>query len=268
MDLRDRLLTNWRWQVGIIVSLLMISGGFVVYYTEYQFLFVFTVISLISGIISGIVIIVYHFNPHNEEPNENSRGVESPTDSIGNGRGRNQQTPRVGPSSGLTAEEQSVQNEMIRRDYQRFYENPVPHFVARQPHVNGPSEDWETDADTVRKVWKISRDSDLYYKSGNSHHLSLKGVKRAKELGEEVLFDDDIQDEILDLLLQGYRDDPTRPVVSREDLLDALGCSELDLDHNIWFLEQKGFIETNTFQGDSRGYREAEITQYGRKIAE
>lgn len=175
---------------------------------------------------------------------------------------------RTPPSQGLDDQELSLQNQMIRRDYQEFYDNPVAHVVHRQPHVNNPIKDWDADSETVRKVWKITTDDGFYRKRDKSWKLTPKGVDRAEELGEEILLSEDIQEEILHFLIQKYNERPMRAVVQRDTLLDELDCSEKEVDHNVWLLGEKGFVDTEGYLGDSRGYSQVEITQLGRRVTE
>lgn len=266
MGLRDEIITDWRWQAGLIVLFSVILGVVAGRYTKFH------IIEVILGVnaVAGLVAVVYQLSNNHEQPRSEETQQESEHDAVDaeNENKNEQQKTRIGPSNGLTAEERAVQNEMIRRDYRDFYENPVATFVHRQPTVNGVSGDWEEDGDTIRKVWRISTDDGFYDKRKSSWELSPKAVQRAEELGEDILLDEEIQDEILEILLENYRDNPMRPAVSRDTLIKALDCSEDELDHNIWLLKKKRYVETETYLGDSRGYREVKITDLGRRILE
>lgn len=268
MGLRNEVLTDWRWRAGLIVVLSVILGIVVGQYTRYH------MIEVILGVnaVAGLVAVVYQLSNRHEQPRyEEIQQEEESENGVINMKNQNkneQQRSRIGSSNGLTAEERAVQNEMIRRDYRNFYQNPVANAILRQPTVNGVSGDWEEDGDTIRKVWRISTDDGFYDKRKNSWELSPKAVERAEELGEDILINEEIQNEILGILIENYRDNPMRPAVSRDMLIKALDCSEDELDLNIWFLKKKRYVETEAYLGDSRGYREVKITDLGRRILE
>lgn len=267
ITLRDGILTDWRWQAGFVVFLSVILGVVAGRYSNFHMIEVIVGVNAIAGLVAVVYQLSSNEQPHignvQREEQQESDTIDTETHS----EDENERS-RIGASDGLTAEEQAVQNEMIRRDYRDFYENPVANFVYRQPSVNGLSEDWEEDTETVRKVWRISTDDGFYDRKKNSWELSPKAVQRAEELGEDILLDENIQDEVLELLLENYRDNPMRPLVSRDTLIDALDCSENEIDHNIWLLKKKRYVETEAYIGDSRGYSEVKITDLGRRVVE
>lgn len=92
---------------------------------------------------------------------------------------------------------------------------------------------------------------------------------RADELGEEILLNEAVQDDIMDVLLQAYREQPSYPRINREDLLAAVGVSEDEIDHNLWLLAKKGFVETEAYLNEREaGYDEVEITPLGRDVTQ
>src|SRR6056297_1230289 len=126
------ILTNWKWRAGLVVSLSVVLGILAGRYTEYQILDVVLGVNAIAGLIS----VVYQLSNSGEQPpdKEIQQELEPENDEANTETQKEkQQEQRIGPSKGLTAEEQAVQNEMIRRDYRDFYENPVVNFVHRQP---------------------------------------------------------------------------------------------------------------------------------------
>lgn len=73
----------------------------------------------------------------------------------------------------------------------------------------------------------------------------------------------------MDVLLQAYREEPSYPRIDRDDLLAAVGFSEDEVDHNLWLLAEKGFVETQAYLNErDAGYDEVEITQLGRDVTQ
>lgn len=176
-------------------------------------------------------------------------------------------------TSGLSPSERRLQNKLIKTAYRDFADNPF-HFIThrRTPNfVNELAEDIDSvDAETAQKVWRITVDDGFFQRSPGAKSLKFtpKAVRRAEALGENILIDDTIQDEVLEVLLEAYLEDPDHPRISRDELIEAVGFGEDEIDHNVWFLEAKRFVETQTFLGVKEGYKFVEITSTGRKVAE
>lgn len=200
--------------------------------------------------------------------------VQSPNDEVDNlssfdHEEENSTSSRVTATSGLSPTERRVQNELIRTTYRTFTDRPFSFTVHRQAqHLIEDVADAvdSVDEDTVERVWQFTIDDGFFERppGGNSLQMTPIGVQRAGELGEEVLLDDDVQDEIVDILFAAYREDPSRHRVGRDELLEAVGFDEDVVDHNVWLLEEKGFVETTTSMG--AGYHAVEITRLGREV--
>lgn len=181
---------------------------------------------------------------------------------------------RVTATSGLSLTERQVQNTLIKEAYMQFAEGPFRFQVMRSGHplveeVTDLFDDVEDEA--IEKVWRFTRDDGFFTRQpgGNAWRLTPKAVWRAYELGEEILLNDDVQDEIMDVLLQAYREEPSYPRIDRDDLLAAVGFSEDEVDHNLWLLAEKGFMETQTYLNErDAGYDEVGITQVGRDVTQ
>lgn len=174
---------------------------------------------------------------------------------------------------GLSLTERRVQNALITNAYRDFAEGP---FLQLLPRDQAPYRDSimdtidAADEEAVQRVWRFSKDDGFFQRRPSSKSLTLapKAVWRAESLGEEVLMDDTVQDEILDVLLAAYRENPSYARVDRDVLIDAVGSSADDVDHNVWWLEEKGYVEVTQYVGpaDDAGYDTAEITDLGRQI--
>ncbi|MFC5133481.1 MULTISPECIES: hypothetical protein [Haloferacaceae] len=180
----------------------------------------------------------------------------------------------VGATEGLSATERRVQNELIREAYRRFAERPFTFWPTPQGEMLCSylqDEFDDVDEEVINKVWRFSKDDGFFKRRPGKRSLTITPTTlwRAEELGEEILLDDAVQDEILDVLLQSYRADPTYPRVDRDELIEAVGRSSDVVDHNLWLLREKGYVETQAYINSSDGgYSEAEITKLGRQVSQ
>lgn len=208
---------------------------------------------------------------NDERPSEKVLTTESSKNYNTNGSFSGRQ---VGATGGLSATERRVQNELIRRAYGQFSERPFTFWPSSQgeflrSHLQAEFED--VDQEVIDRVWRFSKDDGFFKRRPGKRSLTITPTTlwRAEELGEDLLLDDAVQDEILDVLLQSYRSDPSYPRVNRDDLIEAVGHSHDIVDHNLWLLREKGYAETQAYiNSSSAGYSEVEITQLGRQVAE
>ncbi len=156
---------------------------------------------------------------------------------------------------------------MILESYEYFAERPFS-FVTGRVIVSEINDKLDNiNRGIIQKVWKISKDDGFFKKRGNGWRFTPKAYWRAEELGEETYIDEDIQNEILEVLLQNYRDDPVHPWVSRENLIGSLKYSEKEIDHNLWLLSEKKYVETQSYiDSKSSGYSKVKITSLGRDV--
>jgi len=100
--------------------------------------------------------------------------------------------------------------------------------------------------------------------SSPMHTIDLhpQGIEELHQQGFDTLLDDDARYEILAVLYQASREDPRRPFVSRDELVDAVGFGEEKVDQNIWYLKEKRLVER---QGGLGGglFRRVKITEHG-----
>jgi len=184
-------------------------------------------------------------------------------------------TDDASATSGLSPTERRVQNALITNAYRDFSEGPFLQLLPRDqaPYRDAIMESVDAaDEETVQRVWRFSKDDGFFKRRPGSKSLTLapKAVWRAEALGEEALVDDAVQNEILDVLLAAYRENPSYARIKRDPLIDAVGFPADDVDHNVWWLAEKGHLEVTQYVGpdDDAGYDTAEITDLGRQIAQ
>jgi hypothetical protein len=257
----------------------LILAGIGTVYTPFSLVEIAGVIGMLGTL--GILAIQVHNTSNNRvEPEDAGEYVDGTdrsdtSDDVVNGDGDGASTEHdVGATEGLSATERRVQNELIRESYRRFTEQPFTFWPSPQgerlrSYLNDEFED--VDEDVIDKVWRFSKDDGFFKRRPGKRSLTITPTTlwRAKELGEELLLDDAVQDEILDVLLQSYRSDPTYPRVDRDELIEAVGRSSDVVDHNLWLLREKGYVETQAYINSSDGgYSEAEITKLGRQVSQ
>lgn len=255
----------------------LIFAGIGTIYTSFSIVEIAGVIGMLGT--AGILAIQVHEASSREndsieqEEQVPETGSSSDEDDSDDGSGASSEQ-QVGATDGLSATERRVQNELIRESYRRFAERPFtfwPTPRGEMLHSYLQEEFEDVDEDVIDKVWRFSKDDGFYKRRPGKRSLTItpKTLWRAEELGEDLLLDDAVQDEILDVLLQSYRSDPTYPRVGREELIEALGQSPDIVDHNLWLLREKGYVDTKAYiESSDGGYRGAEITQLGRKVTQ
>lgn len=219
---------------------------------------VFTAGILLAGIYPA-------FFAEESSSSENTNAVsERNTSSSSSESGSSQQ---IGPTTGLRPEQKQIQNELIRAAYDRFEKNPFSFAVTPQAHrlVDDVSDRLDVNQSDVSEVWKFCKDDGFFRKLGNAWRITPKAVFRAEELGIEIELDDAIQEEILDNLLQEYRNDPHRSLVSQDTLLDVISESRKTVLQNLWYLSEKRYVEREAYLGGGANY---EITDLGRRVLE
>lgn len=255
------------WLVALVLA------GIGTIYTSFSIVEITGVIGMLGTL--GILAIQVHETASSEdeavEREEQVSAGGSSDDEDVDGSSTKQQ---VGATEGLSATERRVQNELIREAYDRFAEQPftfwpTPRGEMLRSHLQDEFEN--IDEEVIDKVWRFSKDDGFFNRRPGKRSLTItpKTLWRAEGLGEDLLLDDTVQDEILDVLLQSYRSDPTYPRVDRDELIEALGRSPDIVDHNLWMLREKGYLDTQAYINSSNaGYSEVEITQLGRQVSQ
>lgn len=221
----------------------------------------------------GILTLQYHQMSTQQRPMTNDSD-DATGDDIEIDRGDGSQRSRTTATAGLSPDEKRVQNALIKKAYQDFSDDPFTFMITRgAPHLVQEIVEAvdRVDQETVEKVWRFSKDDGFFKRQpgGNSLRFTPKAVWRAKELGEEVRLDETVQDEILDVLLQAYRENPRGPKIDRDELIEAVGRDTDDIDHNLWLLEEKGYVETEAFlNARDGGYDNVKITKLGREVTQ
>lgn len=262
------------WLVALVLA------GIGTIYTSFSIVEIAGVIGMLGTL--GILAVQVHeaADREKEEPGDSAEqgDVASPSaKDDGEDRGGtdgSSSEQQVGSTDGLSATERRVQNELIREAYRRFAKRPFtfwpsPRGEMLRSHLQDEFDD--VDDAVIDKVWRFSKDDGFFKRRPGKQSLTItpKALWRAEELGEDLLLDDSVQGDLLDILLQSYRSDPTYPRVNREELIEAVGRSSDVVDHNLWLLREKGYVETQAYINSSDGgYSEVEITQLGRQVSQ
>lgn len=174
---------------------------------------------------------------------------------------------QIGPTAGLRSKQKQIQNELIKVAYEEFEENPFSFMVTHRAQglVDEVSDRLDVEQSDVSKVWQFCKDDGFFRKRGNAWRMTPKAVFRGEELGQEGDLDNAIQEEILDALLQEYRNDPHHSRVSQDTLLDAISQSRKVVLQNLWYLCEKRYVEREAYLGGNANY---EITGLGRRVLE
>lgn len=267
----SKLILTW------LIALILAGMGTV--YTAYSLVEIAGVIGMLGTL--GILAIQVHqesnsridsIDPVEQKDTSESSGAIDGTENDEVDESSPEQ--KVSATEGLSATERRVQNKLLREAYHRFVERPFtfwpsPRGEELRSYLNDEFED--VDEEVIDKIWRFSKDDSFFKRRPGKRSLTITptALWRAQELGEDLLLDDGVQDEILDVLLQSYRSDPAYPHVDRDDLIAAVGHSPDVVDHNLWLLREKGYVETQAYiNSDDTGYSEVGITQLGRQVAE
>lgn len=259
------------WLVALVVA------GIGTVYTSFSIVEIAGVIGML-GTLGILAIQAHEASSQKGESSDRARQVAGSSDNEDEDDGEDTDSSssehQVGATDGLSSTERRVQNELIHESYRRFADRPFTFWPSPQgdrlrSYLNDEFED--VDEEVINKVWRFSKDDGFFKRRPGKRSLTItpKGLWRAEEVGEDLLLDDSVQDEILDVLLQSYRADPTYPRVDRDELIEALGRSPDVVDHNLWLLREKGYVETQAYINSSDGsYSEVEITQLGRQVSQ
>jgi len=255
------------WLVALLVAYLVATS------TEFTLFQIAGVIGMLGSV--GIFTLQYHRLSADADQREDLESIgAAESDSSRSTADRTESsTQRVSATDGLSPEERRVQNALIREAYQQFREEPFTFWpTSRGGRVVSPvKENFEDiDNDVVDRVWQFSKDDGFFKRrpGKKSWQLTPKALWRADVLGEEILLDDSVQEEILDVLLQAYRENPTHSRIDRDELLSAVGVDAGIVDQNLWLSREKGYVETHAYIGSGAGYSEVEITKLGREVTQ
>lgn len=258
---------------GNLLAKLALIWGFsliVAYIVSTQSAFTLVQIATVLAMLGTLGIFFLQFHETTEPltpPSVESVDTDEETDAEESSSSRGEPTVDLSPS------ELRAQNELIKTTFQAWKDNPVGFSISRQaPHlIQDVAESLEdVDEDIVKRSWRLTIDDDFFKRlpGGNMLRLTPQAVWRAEALGEDHYLDEAIRDEILDVLFQAYRENPSHSPVGRDELLDALARSEDEVDQNVWWLQEKRYVETNNAIGINAGYFSVEITDLGRKITQ
>lgn len=163
----------------------------------------------------------------------------------------------------MKGEDKKIRREVLKWLYNGFEENPSAKWDGTALPDDLDQFD-ETDIEYV--VGRM--DGELIdteaTTSSPMHTIDLRpqGIEELHRQGFDTVLDDDARYEILTVLYQASRDEPRRPFVSREDLMDSVGFETEKVDQNIWYLKEKRLVER---QGGLGGglFNRVKITEYG-----
>ncbi len=163
----------------------------------------------------------------------------------------------------MKEEDKKIRREVLKWLYNGFEENPSAKWDGTALPDDLDQFD-ETDIEYV--VGRM--DGELIdteaTTSSPMHTIDLRpqGIEELHRQGFDTVLDDDARYEILTVLYQASRDEPRRPFVSREDLMDSVGFETEKVDQNIWYLKEKRLVER---QGGLGGglFNRVKITEYG-----
>lgn len=163
----------------------------------------------------------------------------------------------------MKEEDKKIRREVLKWLYNGFEENPSAKWDGTALPDDLDQFD-ETDIEYV--VGRM--DGELIdteaTTSSPMHTIDLRpqGIEELHRQGFDTVLDNDARYEILTVLYQASRDEPRRPFVSREDLMDSVGFETEKVDQNIWYLKEKRLVER---QGGLGGglFNRVKITEYG-----
>jgi hypothetical protein len=253
--------------------LALVLAGIGTLYTSFSIVEIAGVIGMLGTL--GILSIQVHEASRSKEETLEPEKQESPSGSLDDEDVESSATEKqVGTTAGLSATERRVQNELLREAYHRFTARPFTFWpTSRGEMLRSYLQDTfeDVDEEVVDKVWRFSKDDGFFKRRPGKQSLTItpKALWRAEELGEDLLLDDTVQEEILDVLLQSYQADPTYPRIDRDELIEALGRAPDVVDQNLWLLREKGYVDTQAYMNASdTGYSEVKITQLGRQVSQ
>lgn len=200
-----------------------------------------------------------------QKPTPNDSSTPENNDSAESADESKQDTNKIGATSGLNVEQKRIQDELIKVAYNEFVEE-VPYYMLtyQAPQlVEKVAENTNTSEDEVSKVWQFTKDDEFFRQKGNSWRITPKAIFRAEEIGEQILLDESTQEDILDLLLLEYHESPTYAKVNKNELIEALDVEKDKALQNLWYLEQKRYVEADRYMGGRSDYS---ISDFGRKI--
>lgn len=96
--------------------------------------------------------------------------------------------------------------------------------------------------------------------------VTRRGLERYEELGGDTNLDDDLQEEILNVLLEAKKNDPRKPRVGKQELIDSLSEEEETVAENVWALNDVGYVELQQSLGTD--YHAVSISSIGRRALE
>jgi hypothetical protein len=163
----------------------------------------------------------------------------------------------------MKEKDEKIRREVLKWLYNGFEENPSAKWDG-----TALPEDLDQFDDTAIEYVVGRMDGELVdteaTTSSPMHTIDLRpqGIEELHQQGFDTLLDDNSRYEILEVLYQASRDNPRRPFVSRDDLLDAVEFGEQKVDQNIWYLKEKKLVER---QGGLGGglFSRVKITEYG-----
>jgi hypothetical protein len=163
----------------------------------------------------------------------------------------------------MKQKDEKIRREILKWLYEGFEEHPGATFDGTELPEDLDQFD-NTDIEYV-----IGRMEDEFVETSATskspfYHVELlpKGIEKLHQDGFETILDSDSRYEILEVLYQRSREDPRRPFVKRDSLIEIVSSSEEEVDRNIWYLKEKRLVESRPGMSGNL-FRRAKITEYG-----
>ena len=166
----------------------------------------------------------------------------------------------------MSAKRQEQLDECIEAIYNQFSNSPHSFYISYGGFAQTIQESLGFDDREVQDLWALFEDRYVQPRpTKNADLLNLSALERASEIGIDVPLSDGLQNEIVEYLYDKYLENPSRPAVPRDAIVDEFGHTAEAIDLNVYALKLKGWVDTTPGTGtDDAGYRDAELTDNAR----
>lgn len=145
----------------------------------------------------------------------------------------------------------SVTDQKIHREILTFIYEEIKDDFRRDADLRELIEEFEEmDMEELRyHIQRLQDNRQVGYRGQYSVQITAEGVEKLDREGYETLLDTDLRYEIL---RRAYEDDRGKTVafIDGDELFQELDASTEEIQRNLWYLSQKGFIDRSGLSND------------------
>ena len=137
--------------------------------------------------------------------------------------------------------------------------------LMRGRAIDDLNDEWdEVDRNEIEFAMNTAIEDGLLRGGHDVLEFGADGLEQLYNSEYDTNLDEGIQNSILEILLNYKRENPNRPEMLRDSLIEEVGEETKIVDENVWHLDKSYYVDAQT-QWNDAPYHSVEIAEIGRR---